>query len=385
LRLRPDYERSQLVLSDAFRSAINQHESRITQLKLSPEPFKGDDSVHEREQIVREYETVIRLQTEVKSLPRVVNPKTKQPLAFEFKEYSAALAEAKERVIDAREKAAEMHYQKGIHLSNQPGVNNQKAAAKEFARALESAPNYKDAAARYEVCREVAIRRMAIIPFENKSGKTKYGAIGEMITDQIISEVMNDREAMEFLEIISRDQLERVLREQSLGLTGVIDERTAAEIGNILGVHEILTGQITQVISADPQIIRRTQKEKGSAVVGQRQVTDKKGKVRREDVWGDVFANVIFYTKRAGAKINGSYKIIEVKTAKLIKSQMFSGSYDFSCEWATFTGDERALSRSSRDLVSKMEEAVPPDEERVCLSSQNLARSLSLTLKEHAK
>ena len=43
-------------------------------------------------------------------------------------------------------------------------------------------------------------------------------------------------------------QLERVMEEQHLGLTGLVDEQTAASLGQVLGVHEIVVGKITDIL-----------------------------------------------------------------------------------------------------------------------------------------
>ena len=171
---------------------------------------------------------------------------------------------------------------------------------------------------------------MAIIPFADKSGKAgKYGALSEMITDNIISRVMNDPSATEFLEIISRDQLEQVVKEQKLELSGIIDEKTVSEIGKILGLHEILTGEITEIIYTPVRTISRNIRQKQNVVVREEEYKDSKGKTHTKDIYGDVYANVKIYTKTTGAKIVGSYKIIDVKTAKLKTSRSFSGVSNF--------------------------------------------------------
>ncbi len=48
----------------------------------------------------------------------------------------------------------------------------------------------------------------------------------------------------DFYQIIERDQLKKVLREQKLSLSGAIDENSAAEVGRILGLDIILMGNV---------------------------------------------------------------------------------------------------------------------------------------------
>ncbi len=158
----------------------------------------------------------------------MIDKRTKRPIKFKLGSYD-------EKLRKAKTKAAEAHYQEGLRLSKLEGIDIQKEAAKEFAAAERYAPGYKDAGSLYQTTRQAGIKRMAIIPFEDRSGKKEaYGGVSENIADEAISEIMNDPSAIEFLEIITRDQLERIMQEQSLGLTGVIDDRTAVQLGKVL-------------------------------------------------------------------------------------------------------------------------------------------------------
>jgi hypothetical protein len=44
--------------------------------------------------------------------------------------------------------------------------------------------------------------------------------------------------------IVERSRVDQVLKEQGLGLTGAIDQSTAAEIGKILGVQGLIVGSV---------------------------------------------------------------------------------------------------------------------------------------------
>jgi len=372
LRLNPNYEKSQILIKDAFKAGVNSHKNKITELKASTAKFKWDE-------IVSEYEALIKLNQTIKELPTLTTKKTKEVIKFETADYTNELAESKNN-------AAEAHYQEGLTLSKREGIDIQKKAAKEFKAAMSFIPDYKDASSLYDKSRKAGIKRLAIIPFEDKSGKMgKYGDLSGMIVDDIVSNVMADQSAMEFLEIISRDQLEMVMQEQELGLTGIIDEKTAAEVGKVLGLHEILTGKITQIIYTPERTVSKNVRQKGRAVVGEEKYVDKKGKTRTRDVWGDVYANVTIYTRTTGAKIAGSYKVIDIKTAKLKENESFTGDSNFKYEWAKFSGDERALDRETKNLASNTENPAPVEDEMINKAAKDLSRSLSSKLKEYAR
>jgi len=372
LKINPNYEKAQLLIQDAFKVAVNEHESKLAELKPSKAKFKWDE-------IVTEYEALIKLNKTIKELPTLRVKKTNEEIKFKTTDYSHNLSEAKT-------KAAEVHYQEGVQLSEKEGIDIQKQAAKEFKAAMVFISEYKDASTLYERARTAGIKRMAIIPFEDKSGKgRKYGDLPGMIVDDIVSDVMNDPSAMEFLEIISRDQLELVMQEQALRQTGILDEKSAVELARILGVHEILTGKITQIIYTPSNTVSKNVRQERKVVVGEEKYKDKKGKTRTRNVYGNVNATATIYTRTTSAKIAGSYKMIDVKTAKLKKSESFTGNSNFKHEWATFRGDERALDRDVSRLASESEKPEPVEEEMVNGAAKNLARSLSRTLREYAR
>ncbi len=372
LKKKPTSEKAQILIQDAFRKAVDKHNSKITELNASSVKFKWDD-------IVSEYETLNKLNEAIKSLPPIVDKKTKANIKFEVINYSQKMASAKTN-------AAEVHYKEGLNLSKKEGVDIQKQAAKEFKIAEGFVSGYKDAAALYEKCKLAGIKRLAIIPFEDKSGKAgRYGAVSETIVDGIVSDVMNDPGAMEFLELISRDRMEDIMREQKMGLSGLIDEQTAVQLGKILGLHEILTGKITQIVYTPERTVDKTIKDKARVVVGRERFINNKGKEDERSVWGDVYATVTIYTRTTSASISGSYNSIDVKTAKLKKSESFIGKEYFEHVWATFSGDERALSSENKNRVARGEQAAPVEEELVSGATRNLIRSLATTLKQYAR
>lgn len=415
LKIEPTYDKAQELVKDVFPKAVDAHIEKINQLKDSNEKFKWDG-------IVSEYTKLIELNKAAGSLPPLTIKKTKEAIKFEIKDYSVDLSTAKTNAAEAhyqegvllsksgtstRERAAkeftiankyvpnykdamalaaEGYYKEGLNLIKQHGVDIQKQAAKEFKTAMSFVPDYKDSAALYEKARKAGVKRVAIIPFADKSGKTaKYGAVADTVADQIISKIMNNQGAMEFLEIISREQLGNVMQEQKLGTTGIIDDATAVSLGKVLGVHEIITGKITGITYTPERTTEKNVSQKANVVVGEENYYDNKGKQRTRSVWGDVHANVTIFMRTAGTSVNGSYTIIDVKTAKNIKTNAFTGKDDFKSEWGRFTGDERALDQQNKALCSKNEEMPPAEEELVNTSLKKLSDTLANEIISYAK
>jgi hypothetical protein len=94
-------------------------------------------------------------------------------------------------------------------------------------------------------------------------------------------------------------------------------------------------------------------------VVGKESYVNSKGKTKTRSVYGDVYAKVYEHRKSSKAMLSGSYKVLDVKTGKILSQDRFNESYTWENKWITFTGDERALrSFSGRDYDSN--ELNPP-------------------------
>ncbi len=377
--------KAQEVLELAYPRFINDYEDKIKRLQAQSSSFSDDKTVKERREIVSRYETLINYINDIKNLPPAAFKMKRRTIAFQYNDYYNQLTEAKNNLERGIEDAAELHYQKGLSLMASGGIPNNKEGAKEFKKALGYVPNYRDATDKYNEARKAGTTRIAIIPFDNKSGRTHYGAIGEMITDKVVSIMFEDQTAMEFLEIVDREQLEVVMKEQKLSLSGAVDDNTLVEVGKILGVQEMITGRITQIISDKEDINKESKPIKRTIKVKTGEKTNSEGK--KEAVYGDreVSAVITQFSKTAGAKMSGSYKILEVKTARLIETKSFDESYSFYHEWATFRGDERALNSSEKRLVSVKEKNALSDGERVNAVGNKLAKALATKIKEYTR
>lgn len=80
--------------------------------------------------------------------------------------------------------------------------------------------------------------KIAVTQVVNKKGKVDNHSenIAEEITSQLVSSGRFD--------VVDRQHLKEVIEEQSLALTGMLDETTAPEIGKLLGVSAMIFGRV---------------------------------------------------------------------------------------------------------------------------------------------
>lgn len=81
-------------------------------------------------------------------------------------------------------------------------------------------------------------KRIAIIYFDNSSGEASMEKLKKGLADMLITDLSN----VNMLDIVERDKLEAILKEQKLNNSKEFDPKTASKIGKLLGAEVILTG-----------------------------------------------------------------------------------------------------------------------------------------------
>lgn len=93
---------------------------------------------------------------------------------------------------------------------------------------------------------------LAVLPFQTAGLGTEMGEIN--VVEQMMTTFYN----LNRFKLFERSQLERILEEQKLGMSGVLDASTAAEIGKGIGVDAIVIGTVTRAgrnIGIDARLI----------------------------------------------------------------------------------------------------------------------------------
>jgi hypothetical protein len=76
-------------------------------------------------------------------------------------------------------------------------------------------------------------------------------------------------------------------------------------------------------------------------------------------VYGTVKATLYQYPKTTTSKGVVSFRIVDAKTGALLTAEKMPGEFVWVSEWATFNGDERALSAGQQRLTTLKEQPAP--------------------------
>ena len=152
---------------------------------------------------------------------------------------------------------------------------------------------------------------------------SEFGAIGEELSDAVLSRMLKDENLMEFIEIINRDKIDIILNEQKLSQSGLVDFRQSLEIGNILGIEELITGKVSRVQASEPQNASTRKTQKKDVKIGKETYTDEEGNEKVRPIYKTVSAFVTFYELTVDASMTVSYTIIDIETAKILSSNSY--------------------------------------------------------------
>ncbi|MEM7481528.1 MAG: CsgG/HfaB family protein [Acidobacteriota bacterium] len=85
--------------------------------------------------------------------------------------------------------------------------------------------------------------RIAVLEFQNKAdNQWWYHGGAEAAQDVFVTELVKSQK----FRVIEREQINAIMREKGLNLSGDVDASTAMKIGKLLGVQYMLTGSVTE-------------------------------------------------------------------------------------------------------------------------------------------
>jgi hypothetical protein len=372
LERKASYAKAQKLIKRTYPKVLEDREDRIRKLEADANEDMWD-------QLVLEYTTLVGLQSLIKPIDPLTDPKTGEEYYFDFRDYEARLANSKES-------AALAHYQRALNLAlGSDDPDDQRQAYNEFQKALEYVPNFRDASQRSMLARQKAVKRIAILAFEDKSNtRERYGGVIDLLTESIIGKLVQDRQIREYVDIVSRDQISALVSEQQFGETPNEETATVEELGGMLGAHEIMTGKIIQINYIAPRTNYVDLKETKNMVTGKEKYVDDKGREKMREVREDVTCVYRKYSKTTSVKVISSFSLIEVNTGIIKLQEPATADYSWTDTWIrVVSGDERALSDATLSQVSK-EEPFPPSElDMVNYALEDMSGEIAYKVREY--
>jgi len=311
LRSKPNNEKAQTALRLAYPLARQTAERTIKNLSYSTNAQK-------HYAIVQQYENLNRMATEIHRCPKayqiIPNPT----------EYISELRAAK---YDA----AEDFYQLGKSYLKNGDVQQSRTALSYFVQANNFVSCYRDVEEMISLARFYSTLRVVVQkPVTNRS----YQISADFFFDNLMNELRR----------VTRGKMVEFYSEQE------------AQNARIATPHQIITLDFLDFSVGNSKESSKTiDCKKDSVFVGYSEVNGQK-----YPAYATVKATFTTYTVEilSGGVLN--VKVADFNSRKTLRQQQLSGNYRWVTEWATFKGDDRALTDRQKALCNHRREIPPP-------------------------
>lgn len=271
--------------------------------------------------------------------------------------------------------AAEMHYQQGLAHASFDEIERQKAAAREFIRAMDFVPGYKDAQEKYETSRNSGTLRIIIIPYANLTNMYDFGALGDQISSHLVAKLTENRRVMEYLHVTQESELRAVLQNEGQTYDGNISDATAGDLLEMANVHRVYFGKVNQVLIPNPTTSSSDVKTYTANVkVGERKEwNEKKNREETKDVIEERSATYRDYTKSFPASVSGTHSMVTLDGPQL---NPFMKRLSWSESWTQKVAGNEAV----YEKIKKTGSPAPSPGERVNYIIEQIAQELYLEI-----
>lgn len=192
-------------------------------------------------------------------------------------------------------------------------------------------PSYKEAVQYLELIEEKAMT-IAIVP-----DQISRLMVDESLRSQLVAEISNLNNPL--IRMVSRDNLEKLIEEQKLGLSGIIDEKTAAQLGKLMGVKGML---ITKVINQNFVEAQKIQQAKTAYTSSKSKVYNQ---TTQQTEYQTNYQPVSYneFSQKNRFILSVQYQLIAVETAEILKADVVDYVFEDVLNYAEYQGDYRSL------------------------------------------
>jgi hypothetical protein len=308
LRSNSDQKKAMATLDKAYKYAVEAHLGNIKKAQASNDPMKW-------EVMARNYQYLNFLADEIQRCPgcRQVVPNPAR--------YDTQLA-------DAKRKAAQVHYDMGIAAMKSKGQRNKAIEAHQhFLAAQALSPNFQN--------------------LEEMLGESLYFATLRVVVEPIPSPSRMFNIKHEFFvnkinEYLHNNLINQYVRFYTPG------EAKAEQLDH---VHHVIRMEFDQFTLGNVYSNKTVTDVSRDSVV----IATKDG----EKIYGTVKAKLTTNEKAITGKGLLDFKVFDNDLRKVITQEKFPSEYTWAVRWASFNGDERALSDEDLKLVNTVEATAP--------------------------
>ncbi|MCB0763634.1 MAG: hypothetical protein KDB84_02945 [Flavobacteriales bacterium] len=211
-----------------------------------------------------------------------------------------------------------------------------------FSKVVAKDAGYKDAAQLRQECITKGQYSIAVLPFTSAG---KGSTMASKVQAYAMTSLTETKDP--FLRIVDRENIERILEEQRLGLSGVVDEQTAVRVGNLMGAQAVLMGEVVDY-REEPGTMRRSTKD-GFESYRVQQVNKETGEKYYVTKYKP--ARYSEYYQENKVYLSFSYRLVSLETGEVLLSKVVDRQAEDHVYYASYDGNREALFPTNNGTV----------------------------------
>lgn len=204
----------------------------------------------------------------------------------------------------------------------------------DLSKVVEKDATYKDSGALRDQCVTLGRYAIAVLPFSGPDNRKAQAAAVQAYATTALTNV-NDP----FLSVVDRDDIQKILDEQRLGMSGVVDESTAVSAGKLMGAQAVLMGTLIDY-REEPGTLRRSTKD-GYEAYQVKQLNTETNQYYLVTKYKPV--KYTEYYQENKVYLSFSYKLVSLETGQVLMSKVVDQQTADHAYYASYDGDRNAL------------------------------------------
>ncbi|NOT49860.1 MAG: hypothetical protein HOP10_01110 [Chitinophagaceae bacterium] len=320
----PNDSKLRNIIESSYKYAVEDHESRIRNNSESSNELKWEWMYNEYAALQKMYDAIRK----VPAIFELIHPT----------DYSTYM-------ITYGEKAGDVRFDRGLSFMQGYNKKSYQNAYREFQVAERFKPGNRDIVLKMNEAYEYAVTNVVILPLEENNGFrfSSYASSYESLDDKLLRDLQYNA-GNEFVKFFS----DRDARNREIRVDQVVDMRLAT-----LNVGHYYDDRSTRKVSKEVVI---------------KEIVYRPDSIVRE--YGKVYATI---TTTRRTMHSDALMQVNVRDADggWLWSDNFSANHSWTTEFATYTGDARALSESDKQLIDRRQEQAPNEQEVIrCLMDE---------------
>ncbi len=205
-----------------------------------------------------------------------------------------------------------------------------RAAYRSFEQIFRNDANYRDVAVLMQEALNLGRFPVAISPMVNA---TAVANMDQRVYAYFVTALTQINDP--FLRIVERQNMETILSEQRLSLSGIVDQNTASQVGNLLGAKALITGTVL-TYSSNAGRVRRTDKDGFESY--QVQLTNAE---TQQKYFETRYKPVKYseYYQQNEVRLTVQYKAISLESGEVLFSRILEGVEEDQMYYAAYDGE----------------------------------------------